>query len=396
MLLFSTLAALVAGTNSDIFNDGACTADDDNKVGLWGDDDEVELYLGEQLINDNAMLESLGFRTTHMGVFFHNRWKKKWLGFDFGASEFSSVAGLILPMLKYEWNDLPLWKQIWKYLNGEAVEYLQWNHHASVRIDDDKPTEFRNLDLAGVTNGANAKAIRKWVTEEYTRQDERPFTFDLYTIYDGATNERLRKSRTCHDFVEDVLMRVNFTDGKKHISVFKDTFNFNTSRFEEIEFSLAKSRRDFMRFLRMLRKRVHHATADLPSMLNMFAIFSYYDLPYIILIDGDKYMRVSFTKEHIANYCRMPLDITVGEPINPPKYSDLRVTCRFERYDVNTLLKKTRLSLSEWFILIEQSIDDFLFGRDGKGGVARYWEAIFASTAAVILCSKLVKHFTLK
>lgn len=383
--------------DQNVFNDGACIADDDNKVAQWRDDDKVELFIGDQPMQYHVMLESIGLETSHMAVCLFNKRMNKWLTLDFSARDFGSVASIVLPTLHHSWNDMPFWEQTWRYLKGDLFKHMEWRDDAAVRIHDDRPVYYKNLASVGITTGASVKAFRKWVIEEYTRQDVKRFTFDVYAVYNGTTHERIRTSRSCHDFVEEAITRLDFPDAKnKTISTYRDSFNYNASSFGEVDFSRPKIRRDFQRFMRLLRNRIFDATRELPSMLQMFTMYSYYNMPWMIYVDGDKYMRISFTDEMMGNYCRMPLEVTLGQPIIPAKYNDSRIVCKFPHYTVTSKWNETYLTFPERLIWIEQRLDDFLFGWDGDGGAFEYLAGLSVTTVSAILISKIVYRFAKK
>lgn len=400
-------------TNSSFVNGGACQIEDNN-LERWKDSDRVEVYLGEYAMQHVGLGAWLGFSTTHMAVVFQNSRNNKWFVMDSFARSAETISNIVMPSIppNSPWNRMNWWEKLVTYFRGGVVDFLVWDNAGFVRLREDKTDEFHNLEHLGAIYGNQLKSIRSWVLDEYTKQTEdNPFTFDMWQVYNASNNVRIRKSRMCHDFVEDVLGRITFIDSSAEdshdileaslhgaspvVSAYRDSLNLNITSWELVDISNQKIRRDYQRFLRFFRNHIYEATRDMGYSRVTVTKLVTLGLPLINPLDGNKYYRLSLAEHGAFNYCRMPMDFVKGQPYVPAKLDDPRKTCAFPHYVYDEFKNVVKFTLSDYLIWLEQKIDDALFGKNGQGGDpwahARF---VFETTLIIIGLNKLVHWIT--
>jgi hypothetical protein len=107
--------------------------------------------------------------------------------------------------------------------------------------------------------------------------------------------------------------------------------------------------------------------------------------------NGDEYYEVEHGNVNSMNYCRMPMDFIHGQPYVPSLWNDTRKTCFFPYFEVDALHKETPYAFFDFMLMIEQYIDDAIFGADGLGvPVWDHLTLITESTLIVVAISKLI------
>jgi hypothetical protein len=358
------------------------------------------VYLAEYTLQHVGLSAWLGFSTAHMAIIFQNPKIRKWYVMDQFAKSAETIANLIMPSISPDspWNQMNMVQKIFAYLQGQVVDFLAWDNLGYVRMREDKASgEFQDMQHIGSTTGGEVRRVRDWVINDLTRQDEgNLFTFDMWQIYNGSTNVRIRKSKMCHDFIEDVLQMIKFTDDED-ISVFRDSLNLNVTSWEIVDMTNKKIRRDYQRFLRFFRNHVYESTRDLRHSEVTLTKFHLLKLPFILFLDGDKYAKMTLSGYSILNYCRMPMHFEKGKPYVPAKLDDPHQQCFLKSVHAHDNLPRVRFTLSDYAIWIEQMIDDALFGVDGKGvDPLSHARIVFETTVILIAITKLSRWFTNK
>jgi hypothetical protein len=296
------------------------------------------------------------------------------------------------------------WERTLAYINGDIVDYLSWDNLGYVRMREERTDEFQDMRHIGTTTGAELKRIREWVINEYAVQNEtHPFTFDMWQIYNASTNMRIRKSRKCHDFLEDVLGQLKFSDTTnvmtvdRKVSVYRDSLNLNITRWEDVDMTNKKIRRDFQRFLRFFQNHIYEATRDLSySRVTVTKVITL-GMPFILYLDGNKYVKLSPSMHGVFNYCRMPMDFVKDEPYVPARLDDERKQCFMPVYNYYEFKESIRFTFADYLIWAEQKLDDALFGVDGKGVDVWTHLALITETLVIVIAfTKLVKWLASK
>lgn len=396
MWVFLVLLTQVANasyrfTNNTILNNGACKIQDNN-LDEWRDTDRVEVYLAEYELQHFGLSGWLGFSTAHMGVVFQNPRINKWYVIDSFAESGGTIASIIMPSVapESEWNNLNFIQRIFSYFRGEIINSLVWENKGLVRMLEHRTDEYQDLVHLGATSAIYLKNVREWIINKYTRDD--PFTFDMWQIYNASTNERLRKSRMCHDLVEDILQMLALEMNDGELSVFRDSLNLNVTSWEELDMTSGKSRRDYQRFFRFFKNHVYEATREMSFTRIMLAKFIKLKIPFILFLDGKRYFRATLADYSVINYCRMPLEMTQGQPFVPAKLDDPRQHCSIQRLDVEMLEGKLSFTIFDIAIWIEQIIDDAI----SDGSAWSYLIAALESTAVVIALARFARRQSLK
>lgn len=392
--------------NMTILNNGSVEIEDNN-LEAWADDDYVEVYLAEYTLQHVALSTWLGFSTSHMAVMFQNPRKRKWFLLDSFAKSAETIANLIMPSVapNSPINTMPFFDRIAAYLRGELVDYLTWDNAGYVRTHEDKSDEFQDMKHVGTITGKELKNLREWAITEYAAQNEtHPFTFDMWQLYNASTNMRIRKSRMCHDFVEEILGRLKFVKNldpvygiytENHagsISVFRDSLNLNITKWETVDMSNRKVRRDLQRVLRFFRNHIYEATRDISFSRTTVTKVITLGLPLALFLDGNRYVKVTLSTVGAFNYCRMPMDFKLGEPYVPAKLDDDRQQCFLPTYDYHDFKDSIRFTFSDYLIAFEQKIDDIIFGVDGNGGdLTSHVTLIFETSIVLIALTKIFR-----
>jgi hypothetical protein len=268
-----------------------------------------------------------------------------------------------------------------------------------VRMREERTDEFQDMRHIGTTTAGELKRVRTWVIEEYAAQNEtHPFTFDMWQIYNASTNERIRKSRMCHDFLEDVLGRLQFSDTSdvmavdSKVSVFRDSLNLNITQWTNVDMSNNKIRRDYQRFLRFFQNHIYEATRDMSfSRVTVTKIITL-GLPFILFLDGNKYVKLSPSMHGVFNYCRMPMDFVKDQPYVPAKLDDERKQCFLPHYNYFEFKENIRFTFADYLIWAEQKLDDAIFGVDGNGVDLWTHLALVTETLVVLIAvTRLIK-----
>jgi hypothetical protein len=397
---FFALAGLSAAfKNHTIINGGACEIEDDN-LERWQPDDRVEVYLAEYTLQHVSLSAWLGFSTAHMAVVFQNPRIRKWYVMDSFARSAETIANIIMPSISPDspYNQMSLWARIVSYLRGDLVRYLTWDNLGYVRLREDKTDdEFRDMQHIGATTASEVKRIRSWVTDVYTGQGAvTPFTFDMWQIYNATTSERIRRSRMCHDFVEEVLGMIQFKDQDEipTIDIFRDSLNLNVTTWQIVDIENAKITRDYQRFLRFFRNHVYESTRDLKHSVITITKFIALGLPFMLFLDGNTYVKVGLAEYGVLNYCRMPMHFDKGEPYIPAKLDDESQQCFLPSYVMSEVLGRVRFTLADYAIWFEQHIDDAIFGVDGNVGVWTNIGQIVGTTMILLGITRLIKWLT--
>ena len=112
---------------------------------------------------------------------------------------------------------------------------------------------------------------------------------------------------------------------------------------------------------------VYEVTRDLA--LSRYAItrLSKVGIPFIFRANGADYYEVEAGNINPLNYCRIPMDFVKGEPYVPALWNDTRKRCHFPYFEVEELHRETAYGFMDYLLMIEQAVDDALFGRDGMG-----------------------------
>ena len=382
--------------NMTVLNNGSCELEDNN-LERWLDSDPVEVYLAEYHLQHMDLSAWLGFSTSHMAVLFQNPRIRKWYVMDSFARSAETIANIIMPSISPHspLTGMSWWQRLLAYVNGDFVHYLSWDNLGYVRMREDKTDEFQDMQHVGTTTGLELKKIREWVVTDFSKHDgDTVFTFDMWQIYNGSTNERVRKSRMCHDFIEDVLGRLKFVDtGDAHqtkVSMFRDSLNLNITEWEVVDIGNAKIRRDYQRFLRFFRNHVYEATRDLRYSRVTLSKLVKLNLPFILFLDGDKYVRMTLSEYSVINYCRMPMDFVKGKVYVPARLDDDRQQCFMPQFNVHDVVSTVRFTLSDYAIWLEQRIDDLLFGVDGRG-TSIHLALIFETSILLIGLARFVR-----
>ena len=368
--------------NLTILHNGSLEIEDNN-LEQWKEDDFIEVYLGEYYLQHFALSSWLGFSTSHMAVMFQNPRIRKWFVMDSYAKSAETIANLVMPSIApmSPLNSMSLFERLWAYIHGEIINYLEWDNAGYVRTHEDKSEEFQDLRHIGTARGRDLIKLREWVVNEYSSQNEtHPFTFDMWQIYNSSTNERIRKSRMCHDFMEEILGRINFVknedpvfgiysqDQPDIVSVFRDSLNLNVTSWDVLDISNVKIRRDYQRFLRFFRNHIYEATRDMSFTRVTVTKLITLGMPFILFLDGNKYVRLGLSLYGPVNYCRMPMDFVKGKAYVAAKLDDDRRQCFLPDYDYNEFKESVRFTFADYILALEQKIDDIFFGLDGNGG----------------------------
>jgi len=200
----------------------------------------------------------------------------------------------------------------------------------------------------------------------------------MWSVYDAESNIRLHESRNCHDFVEQVLRELKFhrnispyheeLGNTGIVSVFRDSLSLSAKIFKKVDIANnAKKRRDFQRFLRFMRSYVYEVTRDLALSRYALTRLNKLGLPFIFKANGDEFFQVEHGNVNSLNYCRVPMDFIHDTPYTPSLWNDTRKTCYFPFFEIDKLHSETPYSVTDFFLMIEQRIDDALFGEDGLG-----------------------------
>ena len=380
---------------------------EDNNLELWKPEDYVEVYLGEYHLQHFALSSWLGFSTSHMAVLFQNPRLRKWFVMDSYAKSAETIANLVMPSIapNSPLNTMSFLDRLWAYINGDILSYLVWDNAGYVRTHEEKSEEFQDLRHIGTARGVDIINLREWVVNEYAFQNEtHPFTFDMWQIYNGSTNERIRKSRMCHDFMEEILGRIKFVknddpvygiyseEQPESVSTFRDSLNLNVTSWEILDITNAKIRRDYQRFLRFFKNHIYEATRDMSFSRVTVTKMITLGMPFILFLDGNKYVKLGISPYGPVNYCRMPMDFIRGKEYIPAKLDDDRMQCFLPNYDYNEFKESVRFTLADYLLGLEQKIEDVVFGLDGKGGI--YFSSaglIIESTIIIIAVAKCIR-----
>ena len=380
---------------------------EDNNLESWLDEDFVEVYLGEYHLQHMALSSWIGFSTSHMAVMFQNPRNRKWFVMDSYAKSAETIANLVMPSIapNSPLNSMSFLERLNVYINGGIIDYLTWDNAGYVRTHEEKSHEFQDLRHIGTVRGGDVKKLREWVVTDYAAQNEtHPFTFDMWQIYNATSNERIRKSRMCHDFVEEILARITFVKNDDPIygvyteeyhgpvSIYRDGLNLNVTHWEEMDMTNAKVRRDFQRFLRFFRNHIYEATRDMSTSLVTTTKMITLGMPFILFLDGNKWVKLSLSHYGSFNYCRMPMDFERGKSYTAAKLNDPRQQCFLPQYNYYEFNDKIRFNLADYMIAIEQKIDDILFGIDGHGGdILGHLAIVVESTVLLVAISRLLR-----
>ena len=350
--------------NMTIINNGGMEIEDNN-LENWAPTDWVEVYLGEYKLQDLAQRNGIKFQVHHMGVLFQNVRKRKWYEMDFYARSADTIANVIMPSVRPDsvWSSLSLWGKIAAYIRGDLINDLVWDNLGFVRVREEKTGEFHELMHIGSTLGKDVFKVREWLVNEYSVHlpPLQPFTFDMWTLYNGSTNARVRSSRNCHDFAEEVLAQIEFRDTpEKTVSVYRDSLAVNITELIPLDMTNEKTRRDYQRFLRFLRNHVYESTRDIGYSAVTITKFVKLGLPFIILLDGTEFYEIRISKEFGLNYCRFPMDYTKGESYVPALLNDTRTYCYLPVIEADAFYQShVTLTVADLLIYAEYRIDEF-------------------------------------
>ena len=348
----------------EFLNEGGLVLKDD-QLNQWQDKDRVEVYIHEYELQNLGLSGWLQFSTQHIGLVFQNTRNYLWFGVDKFARSDGTIASIIVPAIApdSEWKFLNWWQRILVYLRGDIVGYLSWDNLGYVRMEESTRSNVNHLTHIGTTTGRDIKNIRDWILNDFTKKT---VTFDMWQFYNGSTNERIRTGQMCHDLVEELLDRINITapsaeeDERETIRIYRDSLSLNVTSSEVLDMSLAKNRRDYQRFLRFFENHVYKATRDMSFTRQTLSKFIALDIPWIMYLDGDKYVRYTLAEYSIINYCRMGMEFIPGQAYVPAKLGDPNQQCFLQPLDYKDVIGSVKFTIFDLMIWAEQRLDDFI------------------------------------
>jgi len=389
--------------NQTKLNNGSVEIDDNN-LEKWQDDDVIEVYLGDYVLQNVELSSMLSFTVYHMAVIFQNPKRHKWYTVDYFAKTAETIANIIMPSLPplSPWFELTWYEQFFAYFRGDIVDHLVWDNLGYVQLRESKSGQFTDLQHVGSVHGSQVKALREWIITNYTRTHPGGITFDMWSVYDADSQIRLHESRNCHDFIEHVLRELKFERGispyerelgtAERTSVYRDSLAVTAREMKKIDLkNNAKKRRDFQRYMRFMRMNVYEVTRDLS--LSRFAVTraTKIGIPFLFRANGVDYYEVEVGNVNPLNYCRIPMDFVKGQRYVPSLWNDTRKVCHFPYFEIDELHKETPYSVMDYVLMIEQAIDDALFGRDGNGvPLTDHLMIIVETTVLLVALSKAI------
>lgn len=372
----------------EFLNEGSLVLKDD-QLNQWRDTDRVEVFIHEYELQNLGLSGWLQFSTQHMGLVFQNTRNYLWFGVDKFARSDGTIARIIVPTIApdSEWNFLNWWQRILAYLQGDIVGYLSWDNLGYVRMEESTRSNVNHLMHIGTTTGRDIKNIREWILNDFTKKT---VTFDMWQFYNGTTNERIRTGQMCHDLVEEMIGRINITapsaeeDERETIRIYRDSLNLNVTSSEVLDMSLAKNRRDYQRFLRFFKNHVYKATRDMSYSRQTVSKFIALDIPWIMYLDGDKYVRYTLAEYSIINYCRMGMEFIPGQPYVPAKLDDPNQQCFLQQFDYKDVIGSVKFTVFDLIIWAEQRVDDFISSVN-YGTWLRLYHIVETAVAMVVI-----------
>jgi hypothetical protein len=261
---------------------------------------------------------------------------------------------------------------------------------------EEKSPEFKEMTHVGSVFGSEVKRLREWLINEFTVSGA--VTFDMWSVYDDTTEERILASRNCHDFVEIVLQQLKFVsnispwdDGNRpnRVSVFRDSLALSAQSFVEMDMKNAKKRRDFLRFLRFLKNHVYEAARDLGMSKFPATKLQMLGMRFVVHADGEKYYEIELGEINSLNYCRLALEFELGKPVVAVPLNDPRKECYLPYFEMARVHEEATYHFQDYLLAFEQKVDDLLFGRDGNGGaLSDQMYFVFESTIIVLALTK--------
>ena len=394
--------------NHSKLNNGSVEIEDNN-LDKWRDDDVIEVYLGDYVLQNVELSSMLSFTVYHMAVLFQNPVRHKWFTVDYFARTAETIANILMPSLPpfSPWFEMTWYEKLFAYFRGEIVDYVVWDNLGYVQMKESKSGQYTDLQHVGSIYGHQVKALREWIVSNYTRNHTGGgITFDMWSVYDATSQGRLHESRNCHDFIEHVLRELKFERGispyeaelgtGQVTSVYRDSLSLTAREMRKIDVANnAKKRRDFQRFMRLLRMNVYEVTRDLA--LSRYAItrMSKIGIPFIFRANGIDYYEVEPGNINPLNYCRIPMDFVKGEEYVPALWNDTRRVCHFPYFEIEDLHKETPYGVMDYVLMIEQAIDDAIFGRDGNGvPLTDHLMIIVETTVLLVAIAKAISWLT--
>ena len=364
-------------------------------LSTWKDSDSVEIYLGSHLLNTMRLSETERFDVHHQAVLFHNFRARRWLTVDFFMNDDSEIPQMFVTTgnsVPPNWGPL---EYLYSYISGALYEHFFFENFGQVRILETmvrKPADFDENELQhiGSARGGAVAELTEWILKTY----DGILQFDVFAIY-MENGIRVRKSKTCFDFVEDVLAKLVW-EPKAYIVgddlpeiAFREGVVLNVTKLEKVDMSVPKRRRDYFRFARVLWNHMHQIGAHLVYIRLLMVKVAEMDLEYMLALDGWEMHSVEFSSDAADNHCALPLEFERdGTPISA-NLGDFRRVCFLPSATRAEWARIIQYSWSDWAIWAEAKIDNWLVGRDGSGGVLSYFDAILGAAILMIIVSKI-------
>ena len=197
------------------------------------------------------------------------------------------------------------------------------------------------------------------------------------------------------------MQRLNFSsgisiydDGKREekMSVFRDSLVLVVDSFSEVDIlSSWKKRRDYQRFLRFMRNHIYQSTRDLRYSKFVATKLRQLGVRFFVHTNHKEYYEMELGSVNSLNYCRVALDFEIGKVFSPTKLNDQRTHCHFDYFKVDNVHAESVYTLGDYFLAIEQKLDDLVFGIDGNGvSTGEYVMMVFQTSVVMMAVVRVV------
>jgi hypothetical protein len=360
----------------------------DPHIESWSPGDSITVFAGEYKIDSMALAKAVHFDVYHLGLVFRNERLHEWLSVEFFMADAEGVASMFAPTSVDEalW-ELPIWEQIGLYMTGSALKYFSWENQAVVSIKHwgrRKPKSYTELTLIGETHADELHAVLDWIHSEYTANG---LSYDVWGLYQD--NVRIRRSRICYDFVEDVIGRMRIRLAEPETIVFREGVVMNVVFLRDMDVeNNPRHARDYLRYMRVLSQHSAQIAAHLVYTRMVVAKFALLGLPYIMGLE--RVVEVGFENFGAENYCRrrMVLKNLERDTSQVPRVDVFTdpdpVECLFPTQSLEEIQKFITFTWTDWMVLGEFWLDNFLVGRDGDDGIAAWWYSLVVGAVVAV------------
>ena len=194
---------------------------------------------------------------------------------------------------------------VFGFVTGSNALELQWKNLGQLRLTNRLPPEYTNLTRIGRVDRGIFLNFRKWAASEWVKSGD---SFDLFTVVSADWKQTFLRARICHEFVQDAIDWLSDRAAIYSASeIWRDVIVFYAENVHEINWTVARERRDALRFLRVFASNWEVFSASFSGARDLAGKVKAIGLK-VMIYSGGKFYWINMSKE-LMNYCYLQMKI---------------------------------------------------------------------------------------